>query len=135
MLQLLGNRSEIRSRLGYRRARLEPAHDHQTTTAAIGEREMRPGHIVLHHHRRPYIDRGASVRAAEFLRCDADNAEVVLVQGYRSPDDVWIGAKVSLPQSIADHHDRMRIRRPILFGRSEERRVGKECRSRWSPYH
>ena len=29
---------------------------------------------------------------------------------------------------------------PILFGnaidqRSEERRVGKECRSRWSPYH
>ena len=30
--------------------------------------------------------------------------------------------------------------RPIMgflppFSRSEERRVGKECRSRWSPYH
>ncbi len=25
--------------------------------------------------------------------------------------------------------------RKRLFGRSEERRVGKECRSRWSPYH
>ena len=25
---------------------------------------------------------------------------------------------------------------PVLkVGRSEERRVGKECRSRWSPYH
>src|SRR3989454_10686837 len=24
---------------------------------------------------------------------------------------------------------------PVLTGRSEERRVGKECRSRWSPYH
>src|SRR5260370_30354002 len=24
---------------------------------------------------------------------------------------------------------------PELFQRSEERRVGKECRSRWSPYH
>src|SRR5256885_10703426 len=24
---------------------------------------------------------------------------------------------------------------PILLTRSEERRVGKECRSRWSPYH
>jgi len=24
---------------------------------------------------------------------------------------------------------------PGSFGRSEERRVGKECRSRWSPYH
>src|SRR3712207_9180846 len=23
----------------------------------------------------------------------------------------------------------------ITMGRSEERRVGKECRSRWSPYH
>ena len=23
----------------------------------------------------------------------------------------------------------------FLFQRSEERRVGKECRSRWSPYH
>ena len=23
----------------------------------------------------------------------------------------------------------------IAFDRSEERRVGKECRSRWSPYH
>ena len=25
--------------------------------------------------------------------------------------------------------------RPMNTGRSEERRVGKECRSRWSPYH
>src|SRR5256885_10175265 len=24
---------------------------------------------------------------------------------------------------------------PVAFERSEERRVGKECRSRWSPYH
>ena len=24
---------------------------------------------------------------------------------------------------------------PLLFSRSEERRVRKECRSRWSPYH
>src|SRR3712207_9398772 len=23
----------------------------------------------------------------------------------------------------------------VFFSRSEERRVGKECRSRWSPYH
>ena len=26
-------------------------------------------------------------------------------------------------------------KRRILTTRSEERRVGKECRSRWSPYH
>ena len=23
----------------------------------------------------------------------------------------------------------------VIYARSEERRVGKECRSRWSPYH
>src|SRR2546422_8247104 len=28
-----------------------------------------------------------------------------------------------------------RIYMPLTVGRSEERRVGKECRSRWSPYH
>ena len=27
------------------------------------------------------------------------------------------------------------ISRHLIFTRSEERRVGKECRSRWSPYH
>ncbi|HBT20547.1 MAG TPA: hypothetical protein DEA47_04175 [Peptococcaceae bacterium] len=27
------------------------------------------------------------------------------------------------------------IRPNLIVNRSEERRVGKECRSRWSPYH
>src|SRR5437016_13618246 len=27
------------------------------------------------------------------------------------------------------------VNRPGVYERSEERRVGKECRSRWSPYH
>src|SRR2546422_5248149 len=31
--------------------------------------------------------------------------------------------------------DLARDHRPDLILRSEERRVGKECRSRWSPYH
>ena len=28
-----------------------------------------------------------------------------------------------------------KLEAPALVKRSEERRVGKECRSRWSPYH
>ena len=28
-----------------------------------------------------------------------------------------------------------RLREALDIARSEERRVGKECRSRWSPYH
>ena len=35
---------------------------------------------------------------------------------------------------IAEYLDRAFPTHPLLF-RSEERRVGKECRSRWSPYH
>ena len=32
-------------------------------------------------------------------------------------------------------YSRAGFSRCAAFGRSEERRVGKECRSRWSPYH
>src|SRR2546425_10224656 len=31
--------------------------------------------------------------------------------------------------------ERLRLTYPVFVKRSEERRVGKECRSRWSPYH
>src|SRR2546422_7957392 len=36
--------------------------------------------------------------------------------------------------AIGDPH-RAADRRDLAAERSEERRVGKECRSRWSPYH
>ena len=34
-----------------------------------------------------------------------------------------------------DTAETQRIMRDYYSNRSEERRVGKECRSRWSPYH
>src|SRR5260370_6387008 len=34
-----------------------------------------------------------------------------------------------------DVHLRTKSTQPGIWSRSEERRVGKECRSRWSPYH
>ena len=44
-----------------------------------------------------------------------------------------------MPTSLADSSAREEITRAefcaIAVKRSEERRVGKECRSRWSPYH
>ena len=50
---------------------------------------------------------------------------------------------VIVSRAIPDLRDGLKpVHRRILFGmheggydRSEERRVGKECRSRWSPYH
>src|SRR2546426_11594041 len=56
------------------------------------------------------------LRAAEDggERLDGDARDVVerLLRGRRDPGGLGVGAQ-----------------------RSEERRVGKECRSRWSPYH
>src|SRR5271166_6852559 len=37
--------------------------------------------------------------------------------------------------AACDAHDRAEEAAALKAGRSEERRVGKECRSRWSPYH
>src|SRR5256714_8722345 len=44
---------------------------------------------------------------------------------------------LGLPLRLSDKSARARLRRadPGKTLRSEERRVGKECRSRWSPYH
>src|SRR5260370_42096828 len=46
------------------------------------------------------------------------------------PTPVWAQAgKINASDNI------MQIRTNRIESRSEERRVGKECRSRWSPYH
>src|SRR6266404_26957 len=63
------------------------------------------------------------------------------------PARSWLGWQ--LPVATDDVHGKARIerigtaeiverfaeRQVAVVGRSEERRVGKECRSRWSPYH
>src|SRR2546425_6480723 len=48
-----------------------------------------------------------------------------------------IGARPTHRLGSLAHADRDFVRRTdlIVEPRSEERRVGKECRSRWSPYH
>ena len=51
---------------------------------------------------------------------------------------VAVGMAPDLPGQGLDPMSTSRSRldnRPARAVRSEERRVGKECRSRWSPYH
>ena len=38
-------------------------------------------------------------------------------------------------QTVPQYWNQVTLFYHILLIRSEERRVGKECRSRWSPYH
>src|SRR2546430_17353663 len=45
----------------------------------------------------------------------------------------YFGNKADLYQALVDYAHDERLR--LMQARSEERRVGKECRSRWSPYH
>jgi len=41
----------------------------------------------------------------------------------------------SVSDNLSDTIDYVHINHIVKEERSEERRVGKECRSRWSPYH
>src|SRR3712207_8198373 len=43
----------------------------------------------------------------------------------------WQNERVSMTVAVRDFWQQF----PNALRRSEERRVGKECRSRWSPYH
>ena len=52
------------------------------------------------------------------------NPEISITRGNSVPDD-FTGIVFDIGRGEFDHHQK----------RSEERRVGKECRSRWSPYH
>ena len=58
----------------------------------------------------------------------------------RMNEDDFIQGLISAADYAKDDTQRIEIARngKVLFAfeiRSEERRVGKECRSRWSPYH
>ena len=54
-----------------------------------------------------------------------------------SPSDFVLGKGTNLAHWLSQSNDRGEKREKFIqkSDRSEERRVGKECRSRWSPYH
>ena len=51
----------------------------------------------------------------------------------RSVNNRFLDLSFRMPSVLAEFEAKLRER--VQSGRSEERRVGKECRSRWSPYH
>src|SRR3712207_9312093 len=63
------------------------------------------------------------------------------IRHYPAPNTARSGYKLLIKpskESVREFKERVRREWMALKGhnvRSEERRVGKECRSRWSPYH
>src|ERR1043165_1358639 len=78
----------------------------------------------------------------EMLALPTSRAEIAAIQAKRKRRAVAQARRAPFYAGKLDHIDLDRLdddawrKIPILDkGRSEERRVGKECRSRWSPYH
>ena len=66
---------------------------------------------------------------------EADRALATTASG--EPQALLIGGDAGIGKTTFVHAlgQRARERGFAVLTRSEERRVGKECRSRWSPYH
>ena len=78
----------------------------------------------------------------KFIRYSVIGGAVVpLLSGVPYENEVY-GGVFNAPKDLENLTEIERIHLPKVImppvvedGRSEERRVGKECRSRWSPYH
>ena len=64
---------------------------------------------------------------------DRPNILVIMVDDLGFSDIGCYGSEIETPNLDALAANGLRFNQ--FYNRSEERRVGKECRSRWSPYH
>ena len=91
-------------------------------------------HIVMHAHPNPrkviVIGGGDGGAVREVLK----HSTVEKVYFIEIDEEVINVSKKFFP-SVSCGVDDKRVVIKCMDGRSEERRVGKECRSRWSPYH
>ena len=72
---------------------------------------------------------GTGIKAADSITDKTSQPNVILILA----DDMGYGDVSVLNENSKIHTPN--IDAMAQQGRSEERRVGKECRSRWSPYH
>src|SRR5258707_4489258 len=85
-------------------------------------------------HTRYWRDWSSDVCSSDLVtqrtKISEDSAQSRLLAAKAQVDQAkaTYGLRISQSQSL-------RVRAGITGVRSEERRVGKECRSRWSPYH
>ena len=68
-----------------------------------------------------------------------DKKNILTYEGLKKLEDELEDLKVvkrkEVSQKIKEAREQGDLSENAEYDRSEERRVGKECRSRWSPYH
>src|SRR2546429_6659266 len=72
------------------------------------------------------------ISVRQWALSEAQAGDTVLIMGARDPDLPRLARKVFESLSVWASSTSSNL---LGWRRSEERRVGKECRSRWSPYH
>src|SRR5256884_9921565 len=84
---------------------------------------------------RSLAGRGAGLATAGLLPVNGEHVGEVVVDDDGAGDFVAeLAAAIAAQFAAADELHEVGL--AVVFDdRSEERRVGKECRSRWSPYH
>ena len=101
--------------------------------------DLQPADHVLHHVRgmilRNAIWRGDGVFTTVLEQ--AKEAATSFEESRRLSPDLEHGyiSEVQMLIDVLDRFGREERGATLFWERSEERRVGKECRSRWSPYH
>ena len=96
-----------------------------------------------------HIQAGGAMKIYEYLNMEKLDCQVAIIKNAKSnkmgrKDIIKIEGPIQIDLNvlgILDHNitiniiENDKIVRKHTLERSEERRVGKECRSRWSPYH
>ena len=103
-----------------------------STEEAIAE--IRQGKMIILVDDEDRENEGDLTMAAEFVTPEAINFMAKFGRGLIClPMSGEMADKLQLP--LMAKHNGSRFGTNFTVSRSEERRVGKECRSRWSPYH
>ena len=63
------------------------------------------------------------------------NVPIIVLSAKDSEFDKVIGLEIGADDYVTKPFSNRELQARVKLCRSEERRVGKECRSRWSPYH
>src|SRR2546430_13253327 len=100
-------------------------------TAVVGDRFVAASRALIDpHHAADRPEPGAALTASETIYLTVADSAGNMVSFINSLFDAF-GSGVVVPGTGFALQDRG----AGFTLRSEERRVGKECRSRWSPYH